>query len=214
MRMFLLMSRILSHNKKFPCQAFTLIEMLIVVSLLSVTGLAVYNAIANGLRVWEYSRRYSAEEDVAIFFEKISGDLQNTYAYSLIEFEGKADKIFIPTIVRMPADLKTPDKNQMIEQVGALEYFFQKGKKTIYRRQSNYSQALKTKRKLQAQPLATSVEGLRFTYFSFEDDKIKPKKTVSKQIPVSVLIEVDFVEVSGNIRHLQRIVNIPMGREK
>ncbi len=208
------MSPIPLQNKRFFRRAFTLIEMLIVASLLSVTGLAVYNAIANGLRVWEYSRRYSAEEDVAIFFEKISGDLHNTYAYSLIEFEGKADKIFIPTIVRMPADLKTPDKNHIIQQMGAVEYFFQKGKKTIYRRQSNYSQALKTKKKFQAQSLATSVEGLRFIYFFFEDGKIKPKKAVSKQIPVSVLVEVDFAEVGGNIRHLQRIINIPMGQEK
>ncbi len=204
----------LTRRKNFSRQAFTLIEMLLVASLLSVTGLAVYHAIANGLRVWEYSRRYSAEEDVAIFFEKISGDLQNVYQYSLIQFEGKAEKIFIPTIVRMPADAKTQDKGRMIEQMGACEYFFQKGKKTIYRRQRNYSQALKTKQKFEPVPLAASVESLHFTYFFLEDGKIKPKKSVSKEIPLSVLVEVDFAEVGGNVRHLQRMINIPVGNRK
>lgn len=79
---------------KFFRRAFTLIEMLIVASLLSVTGLAVYHAIANGVRVWEYSRRYSSQEDAVIFFEKITADLQNAYQYSLISFDGKAQNYF------------------------------------------------------------------------------------------------------------------------
>ncbi len=199
-------------KKKFSRRAFTLIEMLLVASLLSVTGLAVYHAIANGLRVWEYSRRYSSEEDVAIFFEKISSDLHNVYAYSLIPFEGKANQIFIPTIVTMPADKKAMDPDQMVEQIGAVEYFLQKGKKTIYRRQRNYSQALALKKFFDGRALAAPVENLRFTYFVIEGDEIKPRKIVSKRIPVSVQVDVDFTEVGGNIRHLKRIINIPMGR--
>ncbi len=198
-------------NMKFSRRAFTLIEMLLVASLLSVTGLAVYHAIANGLRVWEYSRRYSSQEDVAIFFEKISSDLQNAYRYSLIPMEGKAQKISIPTIVHMSADKGTPDKDRMIEQMGVVEYFFQKGQKTIYRRPYNYSQALKSKKNFKARPIVSPIEGLRFTYFFLEGDKVKPKKTLSNQVPVCIQVEVDFVEVGGAIRHLQRIINIPVG---
>ena len=192
-------------------RAFTLIEMLIVASLLSVTGLAVYHAIANGVRVWEYSRRYSSQEDVAIFFEKITVDLQNVYHSSSISFDGTAQKIFIPTIVRMPADQGSPDKGQMIEQVGAAEYYLQSGKKTIYRRQRNYSQALKNKMNVDARALADSVTKLHFSYFVVEDGELKLKKTVADEIPASIQIEVDFVEVGGNVRHLKRMINIPSG---
>lgn len=202
------------HKKRILRRAFTLIEMLIVASLLSVTGLAVYNAIANGLRVWEYSRRYSAEEDVAVFLEKISVDLQNVYLFSQIEFQGKAEKIFIPTIVKVAADSATPDRNRIIEQIGAVEYFYQKGKKTIYRRQGNYSQALKSNKKLESRPLAGSIEGMRFTYLFLEEGKVKPKKTASVQIPLSVVVDVDFLEVGGHIRHIQRVINIPLGRKR
>lgn len=195
-------------------RAFTLLEMLIVASLLSVTGLAVYQAIANGVRVWEYSRRYSSQEDVAIFLEKITADLQNVYHSSLISFDGKPHKIFIPTIVRMPADQGSPDKGQMIEQMGAAEYYLQTGKKTIFRRQKNYSQALKNINNVEARALADSVTKLSFSYFIIEDGELKLKKTLSEQIPASVQIEIDFVEVGGNVRHLKRMINIPVGAKR
>jgi prepilin-type N-terminal cleavage/methylation domain-containing protein len=199
---------------KSYCRAFTLIEMLIVASLLSVTGLAVYHAIANGMRVWEYSRRYSSQEDIAIFFEKITADLQNVYQSSLISFDGKAQNIFIPTIVRMPADQGSPDKGQMIEQMGAAEYYLQAGKRTIYRRQNNYSQALKNKKNIQARALSDSVTRLHFSYFVVEDGELKLKKKLSDEIPASVQIEIDFVEVGGNVRHLQRMINLPSGAKR
>lgn len=199
---------------KFKRRAFTLIEMLIVASLLSITGLAVYHAIANGVRVWEYSRRYSSQEDIAIFFEKITADLQNVYHSSLISFDGEPQMIFIPTIVRMPADQGSPDKGQMIEQIGGAEYYLQTGRQTIYRRQRNYSQALKNKKNVEARALAGSVTKLHFSYFVLENGELKLKKKLSDEIPASVQIEIDFVEVSGNVRHLQRMINLPCGAKR
>lgn len=200
----------ISRNPKIPKRAFTLIEMLLVASLLSVTGLAVYHSIATGLRVWEYSRRYSAEEDVAVFFEKLSLDLQNTYRYGGIVFEGKAEKVFIPTIVRTPIDKKISASGDIIEQMGGAEYFLQKGEKSICLRQANYSQALK-KKFFQPRTLAKPIENLKFTYYYYEDGKLSAKKTAANGIPVSILVEIDFVEVTGSIRHLQRMINIPVG---
>ncbi len=202
--------QLINRNHKVPKRAFTLIEMLLVASLLSVTGLAVYHSIATGIRVWEHSRRYSAEEDVAVFFEKFSLDLQNAYRYESISFEGKAAKLFIPTIVRTPIDKKISANGDLVEQMGGAEYFLQKGEKAIYRRQANYSQALK-KKFSQARALAAPVENLKFTYYFYEDGKLKTKKNISQEVPVSILVEIDFVEVGGSIRHLQRMINIPIG---
>ncbi|MCB9772306.1 MAG: prepilin-type N-terminal cleavage/methylation domain-containing protein [Candidatus Omnitrophica bacterium] len=197
-------------SKEKSSRAFTLIEMLLVASLLSVTGLAVYHTIASGMRVWEYSRRYSAEEDVEIFFEKITADLQNSYSYSLIQFEGKSDQLFIPTIVRTPIDQNISPSGDIIEQMGGVEYFLQSGQKTIYRRQANYSQTLK-KKFAEARPLAKPIESLIFKYFVIDDKKIKPKKKISSEIPVSVEVQVEFIEVGGNVRKLKRLINIPIG---
>jgi prepilin-type N-terminal cleavage/methylation domain-containing protein len=203
-------SLLTTGRMKTSHKAFTLIEMLLVASLLSVTGLAVYHAISDGLRVWEYSRRYSSEEDVAVFFEKLSADLQNTYRYSAIAFDGKENKILIPTIVRTPVDKEISASGDLVEQMGCAEYFLQTGEKAIYRRQANYSQSLK-KKFAPARALAAPVEKLHFKYYGFEDGKLKPKKSVNKEIPVAVMVQIDFREVGGSVRHLQRMINIPIG---
>lgn len=191
-------------------KAFTLIEMLLVASLLSVTGLAVYHAISDGLRIWEYSRRYSSEEDVAVFFEKLTTDLQNIYRYSAISFDGKENKILIPTIVRTPVDKEISGSGDLVEQMGCAEYFLQTGEKAIYRRQANYSQSL-NKKFAPARALAVPVEKLHFKYYFVEEGKLKAKKTAAKEIPAAVLIQIDFREVGGSVRHLQRMINIPAG---
>ena len=200
----------LSNNKPLSKTAYTLIEMLLVVSLMGMTGLAVFHAITNGIRVWEYSRRYSAEEDVAIFFEKITADLQNTYRYSQIKFDGRPEKIFIPTIVHVPIDKKSGDKSkEMIDQMGGAEYFFQKGKKTIFRRAANYGQAMDHKFS-EARVLAMPVQSLHFSYIFYEDKEIKVKNSLKGQIPVSIQVDVDFLEVSGRSRRLTRLINLPI----
>ncbi|HSV43921.1 MAG TPA: hypothetical protein VLJ10_05135, partial [Candidatus Bathyarchaeia archaeon] len=70
--------------------SFTLIELLLVASLLSLISVSLYQALSNGLRVWQYTRRLSVEEDVMIFLDKLSADLRNSFDYSLFFFdEGK-----------------------------------------------------------------------------------------------------------------------------
>lgn len=191
--------------------AFTLIEMILVTSLLSVTGLAVYHAIANGIKIWQYSLRYSAQEDVAVLIEKLTVDLQNTFFYSLIAWEGKPDKILFSTIIRAPADKTSPENGQILDQMGSVEYFYQKGKKTVFRRQSVYGQALKTKKKSEARALASPVESIRFTYYQIEGGKIKAKKSISNSVPFAIQIDVELKEAGGSLAHLTRMIEIPTG---
>lgn len=204
----------MSRRRKLRAlRAFTLVELLLVTALLSATSLAVYHAIADGIRVWQYSRRFSAEEDVAVFLEKLAEDLQNTYAYSLIKFDGKPDKIIIPTMIRAAADTgRKKDRNtgDLTEQMGAVQYFLQSGKKTIFRRQAVYGQALKEKFS-EARALAAPVARLQFSYIFYKDGEMKVDRTVKGSIPVSVLVDVEFVEVTGKARRIRRLINIPVG---
>ncbi len=198
------------NNRIRKRKAYTLIEMLLVVSLMGMTGLAVYHAIANGIRVWEYSRRYSAEEDVAIFFEKIAADLQNSFSYSQISFDGRPEKIFFPTIVHVPVDKKIAGKsNEMVDQMGGVEYFIQKGKKTIFRRTASYGQATDHKFS-EARALASPVQSLRFTYIYFVDGERQVKNSLKGSLPVSIQIDVDFLEVGGHVRRFTRMINLPV----
>lgn len=203
----------MKKNKFRLTAAFTLIEMLLVVALLSTVSLAVYNALANGIRVWEYSRRFSAEEDVAIFLEKLSADLQNTYAYSLVAFDGKPDKLTIPTIVQATVkEGKNKDLNT-VRQMGAVQYYWEADKKQISRRQGVYGQAVKQKFS-ESRTLAKSIGKLRFSYILYEKGKPRVEPAIKGRIPAAVLVEFEFAEVTGKSRPVKRLINIPISDER
>ena len=111
-------------KKKFN-NAFTLIEMILVVSLISLVGLASFRTIANGLSVWEQSLQIGVEEDLAIFLDKITRDLRNSYKYSLLKFDGTKRTISFPTIVHTREDRrKNYGRLRYVDRMGKVEYYF------------------------------------------------------------------------------------------
>src|SRR5437773_11479335 len=108
----------------FSKKSFTLVEMLLVTSLMAVIGLALFQSLANGLKVWNISTQHAMEDDAAIFFEKISGDVRDAMDYSLIKFDGSKNKISFPTIVRTLSDPRLSPQPDYISQIGKVEYEF------------------------------------------------------------------------------------------
>ena len=78
---------------------FTLIEILMVTALLSVIGLSLFSVFNSGISVWQRLTQEVIAEDVNLFFEKISSDLQSTFLFSEISFQGKEDEISFPVIL-------------------------------------------------------------------------------------------------------------------
>lgn len=198
--------RIVFHPK-----GFTLIEVVLVVSLISMVGLAVYHSIANGLRIWERSQRFVGEEDIAIFFDKLSQDLHNAFPYSLISFEGKEDSMSFPTIVRTPADKKRSSRRQdYVDQIGQVKYYFDFMHHSLFRQQANYSQALNRKfgRK---QLLATPVQSVRFSYYYDVEDELDIKGPEEGELPSAVQVEVELFDTTGQKTTMMRLIPIPLG---
>ena len=61
---------------------FTLVELVLVTAMLSVVGLAAYSAFSNGIRLWKRVNEEVIQEDINMFFVKISRDLRNLSRYS------------------------------------------------------------------------------------------------------------------------------------
>ncbi len=193
-------------------ESFTLIEMLLVVSLMAMTGLAVYNVIASGLKIWERSQRYTVEEDAAIFFEKLTRDLKNSYPYSLIKFSGTGVRMSIPTLVNMPVDKKiAAGRPAYIEQMGCVEYFWDQGRQALSRRQANYSQALGGHFD-RGTVLVKPVQGLRFLYLYREENEIRKKKTADGALPVAVEVSLLLGDQTEPVKTMTRQINLPRGQ--
>ena len=75
-------------------EGLTLIEILLVLSLVSIISIALYKALRNGLQVWERSRYLVVEEDIAIFFDKITQDIKNSYFIQRLDLKGRK-RIFL-----------------------------------------------------------------------------------------------------------------------
>ena len=183
-------------------QAFTLVEAVLIVSILSVIGLALFHSFSDGIKIWERSRQFFAEEDVAIFFDKIEHDLKNCFFYSQIPFEGKEERLRFATRVKA---------FQPGEGMGSVEYYFDPFKQNIYRREANYGQALKnyfSKERL----LASHLQSVRFFYYSAESHESNFQDQLNDVIPRAILIEVEFLDRRG-LRVLKKMINIPLGEQ-
>jgi len=192
-------------------RAFTLAEMLIVVTMISMISLAVFQAVSNGMRVWEYSAYYSREEDMAIFLDKFSQELRNSFPYSLFTFEGTQKSISFPTIVTTQMDRAISDgRIDYVKQMGMVHYSFDQTYGALVRQQSNYSEAVNGKKGRKTaviQPLVS----LTFAYLIFEEGLLLKKDYLDEnQKPYAVEIELKYPQQSGRVMTLRKWVNIPL----
>lgn len=190
-------------------KGMTLIEILIVTSLLSLVSLAIYNSLANGIKVWERSRQVVVEEDVVIFFDKVAQDLRNTFFHSKINFKGTEFKFSFPTIVYTPADRRSgASEGEYIEQMGRVEYYYDFNEDTLYRHQANYSQAL-NERFGRPRALVTSVDRIKFRYYYRTDTDEIYTPEILDVLPSGVEIEVEFSDNQGQ-KIMKKFIDIPI----
>ncbi len=184
----------------------TLLEVLIVVSLIAMIALALYHSLTNGLRIWDKSRQLVVEEDVAIFFDKIRHDLDNTFWYSKIKFEGTEERCSFPTIVHVALDA---ERMSYQDQLGNVEYYFDGLAKKIYRRQASYGEALNGEFG-PPQILAKDISRVKFQYIYLTEDEAKYSEQVLEVMPAAIDIEVEFSDRDGR-RSFHKVIDIPIG---
>ncbi len=190
--------------------SFTLIELLLVASLLSLVSVSLYQALSNGLRVWQHTRRFSVEEDVMIFFDKLSEDLRNSFDYSLFFFEEGGDFVSFPCLVRVPvAHRRRFEAAAYISQMGKVEYGFDRMDKTIYRRTAHYGQAVNGEYGA-PQIMVRSVEQMSFQYFDREDERIVGRQFHQDVLPAALEVSVVFLDRFEKRHELRRLINIPV----
>lgn len=198
------------HVKRYRAtNAFTFVEVLLVITLMTVIAIAIYNGIANGIKVWNKAYQVVKEEDVLVFFEKITRDLRNAASFSQINLKGTRSSISFATIVRTPADPKTEARGEYIDQIGKVEYAFDKLRQQVVRRQGNYSEALRNsfgKEDL----LMEHVSAVEFRYLYKTQKGYEWKDKIEIVIPSSVYVAIEFGG-KRNKRKMSKMINLPVG---
>ncbi|MBF0484433.1 MAG: prepilin-type N-terminal cleavage/methylation domain-containing protein [Candidatus Omnitrophica bacterium] len=184
----------------------TLVEILITVSLFAAVSLAIYRSLDGGIRVWKKSQQLVIEENIAIFFDKFTSDLRNAFEYSLIEAKGTENSLLFPALVYTPQD-QALGKDAYVRQIGSIEYYFDAGERAVYRRQFNYSQAVKNKM-VDAKKVLSGIDEMNLKYFFMSEKKGIDSRNFSAVLPYGLEVEIKFTDMYG-ARSLNKIIFIP-----
>ena len=135
-------------------------------------------------------------------------------------FEGEDDRVSFPTIVWTAADKKiTQGATDYVYQIGKVEYSFDRMKKTLVRKQFNFSQAVEGKSG-QERIMAAPIHSVQFFYYYLEGENQEGIQKTAKllqeveTLPLAVEVKIIFEEDTGGKREITRLINIPRGNFK
>ena len=197
-------------NKKRNLCGFTLVEILLTVTLFSMCSLAIYKVFSSGIKLWARAQHFALEEDMSIFLDKFSEDLRNSFYYTGIHFNGTESRLSIPTFVVTPADERSLQaEDGPITQIGAVKYYLDFETHSIHRAQANYAQALGGHFS-DDKVLVRSVNSLRFVYYMPGARGVEPYSKANEVIPTAIYVEIKYSDERSE-HVLGRIISVPAG---
>ncbi len=194
-------------------KAFTLIEIMVVCSIFATLSVAIFTCLSSGITLWHRANQLEAEEDVCIFLDRFSSDLRNTFNYSRFVFTGEGFKVDFPTVVWTAADrVSVRASEDVVDQIGRVQYVYDPARGGVFRRQANYSQALADAWGPE-EVVVPMVKGLSFHYF-FSSSR-DPRMFVEPGDGIPAGVEINLVlpgtAPGDEDRVFRRYIPVPVG---
>lgn len=179
------------YSLKKNRNGFTFIELLIVISILSVVSLAIYSTLNNGIKIWHRVNTVMPEEDLAVFLDKFGRDITNILRYNPIRFFGQADRMEFASRVEFNGNGG--------ESVGKTVYEYSPAKETLYRWKLDFSDVYNGAAKAPEEALRR-IASLKFRYYFYNEEKkeyLWADDWVKEALPLAVRIELEL-DAGGN----------------
>ena len=186
---------------------FSLLELLLVLSLAPVVFFAVYSNFSAGVRLWQRLQIESPEESLVIFSQKARRDFENMMRYSPISFEGAKDEAVFPAGIVSETALGGR------HSIGKTRYFYNKSAKAIFRETQNLSQVYRDSSGT-VTLLLKNVSSFEMAYLTFDklgnafvwNDAYQPEKAGS--LPLAVRLS---YSLAGMDEGTEQVFFIPAG---
>ena len=172
--------------------------------MLGVISLAIFSTFNNGFKIWQKINKPLAEEDLGIFFDKISQDLSNCFKSSSIPFTGDQNNLGIPTLVNSPR-LKT-------RTLGLVVYSYDQQSGVLNRQQKDFSQ-IYSRQEDDPVHLLKNIRSFKLEYYYFDTQKqeyLWKEECSGVGIPLAVRVGLDLNDSSGTDKII-RTITIPVG---
>ncbi len=185
---------------------FTLLEILLAVTLTAIISLSVYSLFSSSVNVMIRMNQANADEDINIFCEKMGRDLENVVRYHPIPFVGKQDQFSFAS----PFLFGSHEGEN--KGVGQLTFLYDSSSESIQRRQDNLNQVYSEKL---SKPITIfqHIINARFTYFAFDKNEKRYRwyeEYDETELPCAVRLQLEFLNGDKKIE-LTRTFFIPAG---
>ncbi len=185
---------------------FSLIELLLVMTLAPLVFFSIYSNFSAGVRIWSTVVRQTPEEDLNIFYYKTQRDIENMLRYTSIPFGGDKEEIVFAAAIEALPELGGD------HGIGQVRFFYDETSKTINREVKNYSEFYRDSPGHQT-VLLQGVSSFELSYLSFSKldnsavwrDSWKPD---GNNLPLAVRLSFSTVQ---NADKQERVIFIPTG---
>ena len=141
-------------------RGFTLVEMLITTSLMTLVAGVLMAVLSGGLRVWQRARDYGIGEQASLVaFDGMRRDFDNSRRFTLVPFKGEYDDVAFAF-----AETAAPGSGDPAE-IGRLAYFLDERRHLLCRSFVPYRLAGHIYPRDRCQAVLRDVRRLRFEYF-------------------------------------------------
>lgn len=161
------------QKNKLSLTGFTLVEILIVASVMAIVMLAIYSSFISGLRLWQRSQNLSQiQRKVIIGLEKLSSQVRQGIDFPDIGFNGTKTKFSFPLIIR------EKDEDRVKEEIVKVTFEFDAEDKSLIRSVERYQDILSEGegKKVSTQTFIPRIEEADFSYYYFVANKPDPWK--------------------------------------
>lgn len=144
-------------------RGFSLLELLIAMSLLSIVGMAIFGNLNSGIKIWKVVQRPSPQEEMSLFFQKTLRDLHQAFKYTGLPFEGSQNRMSFVTSIHTDPELGG-DRG-----IGRVTYFYSRRDKRIMKETQNLNHIYKEKSGL-TQRLLGDVTSFDLSFFVLDPE--------------------------------------------
>lgn len=198
-------------------KGFTLVELLVSITIFALAGVAVYTVLANGITVWRRgSKDRTYLRKVRLTTESMARDLRNTFKFSGIVFEGGEDFIVFPALILKKPD-STLDENEDCYKVGRVAYFYNKKRKALCKERKSLSEVYQQEGEIgKGKVLFEQLRKLEFSYCYLDNAtgnykwKDEWKKEEQDTIPVAIKLKMVFKKEIDR-EDFEKTIFIPIG---
>ena len=193
-------------------KGFTLIEMLVSILILSFLVGVIYATLSQGLRIWHKAVEDRPEWKLDIFFEKITTELQNVFAYVPPPLVGDSRSLQF-YLLGQNSDSGANETKPGLKMPVQLRYIFNPSARQVLVEKRDYAKLLSSDLKADSAPVLDKIKDFKIEYYAYDKKKgVSRWKNlwVENCFPQAVKVSVDFEASNAASVKMMRVIRVPL----